>query len=107
MEFNKPPKLDHKKYSTVSSMLLFKNLPFLFVLCLLGLFYIANVHYAEKNMKKSQVLLDELKEIKWDYWTLKSGILYNSTESQISKKVSSKNILIRKEAPLKLVQVEN
>lgn len=58
-------------------------------------------------MKKSQVLLNELKEIKWDYWTLKSGILYNSTESQISKKVSSQDILIRKEAPLKLVQVEN
>ncbi|HRH99741.1 MAG TPA: FtsL-like putative cell division protein [Saprospiraceae bacterium] len=107
MEYNVPPKINKKRYSTVSSMLLYKNLPFLFVLCLLGLFYIANVHYAEKNMKKSQQLMNEVKEIKWDYWTMKSGILYQSTEGQISKKVSEQNIEIRKEAPLKLIQKQN
>lgn len=107
MEFNTPPKIDRKKYSTVSSMMLYKNLPFLLVLCLLGLLYIANVHYAEKHIKQSQALIEDIKELKWDYWTLKSGILYKSTEGQISKKVSDKQIYIRKDAPKTILKVEN
>jgi hypothetical protein len=104
METNK---MDRNKYSSVSNMMVYKNLPYLSVLCLIGLIYIANVHFAEKNMQKSQKLIEELKELKSDYWTLRSGILYNSTEGQISKKVSDQEIYIRTEAPKKLIRKEN
>ncbi|MDQ3141333.1 MAG: FtsL-like putative cell division protein [Bacteroidota bacterium] len=107
MDFNTPPRIERKKYSTVSSMVLYKNLPFLFALCILGLIYIANVHYAEKNIRQSQKLSEEIKELKWDYWTLKSGIMFQSTEGQVSKKVSDKEIYVRKTPPVRLVKAEN
>ena len=107
MDYNKPPKIDRKKYSNVGTMMIYKNLPYIFLIFILGLLYIANSHSAEKNIRINQVLSEEIKELKWDYWTLKSGIMFNSTEGQISKKVSEKEIYIREQAPKKIVRVEN
>ena len=104
---NEVPKIERRKYTSVSNMMVYKNLPFLSVLCLLGLVYIANVHIAEKNMQKSQKLLEELRELKSEYWPLKSSILSNSTEVQISKKVSDQQLYLRTDAPKKLIRKEN
>lgn len=100
-------KSEKAKYGTVSSMVIYKNLPYLSVLCLMGLIYIANVHYAEKHMQRSQQLVEEIKELHSDYWTLKSKILSSSTEMQVAKKVSDKEIYIRTEATKKLIRKEN
>jgi hypothetical protein len=106
MVFNTPPKIDGKKYSTVSAMVIFKNLPFMIFIFGLGLVYIANVQYAEYQIRKSQVLEKEIKELKWKYWSLQSGIMYNSTEGQVSKKVSEKELIMKEEAPKKLIQLD-
>ena len=87
MEYSNPPKIDRKKFSSVNAMLIYKNLPYICLLFVLALVYVANVHYAEKHLRTTQVLNEEIKELKWDYWSLKSGIMYNSTEGQILKKV--------------------
>ena len=58
-------------------------------------------------MQKSQKLLEELRELKSEYWPLKSSILSNSTEVQISKKVSDQQLYIRTDAPKKLIRKEN
>lgn len=104
MVFNSPPKIDGKKYSTVSAMVIFKNLPFMIFIFGLGLVYIANVQYAEYQIRKSQVLEKEIKELKWKYWSMQSGIMFNSTEVQVSQKVSDQQLLIKEEAPKKLIQ---
>ena len=107
MEYSKPPKIDRKKFSSVNAMLIYKNLPYICLLFVLALVYVANVHYAEKHLRTTQVLNEEIKELKWDYWTLKSGIMYNSTEGQILKKVKEKEIYVPDQAPKKLIRVEN
>lgn len=105
-EYNKPPKIDRRKYSNINSMLFYKNLPYISLIFVLGLLYVANVQYAEKHLRKSQVLQEEIKELKWEYWSLKSGIMYQSMEGQLSKKVQDREIYIRDQAPRKLVKVE-
>lgn len=106
MVFNVPPKIDGKKYSTISAMVIFKNLPFMIFILGIGLVYIANVQYAEYQIRKSQVLEKEIKELKWKYWSMQSGIMFSTTESQVSQKVSEKELMIKEEAPKKLIQVE-
>lgn len=105
-EYNKPPKINRRKYRNVNSMLFYKNLPFVGIIFFLGLIYAANVHYAEKHLQRSQVLQEEIKELKWQYWSLKSGIMYQSMEGQLSKRVQDKEIYIREQAPKKIVRVE-
>jgi len=105
-EFNKPPKIDRKKYSNIHTMLFYKNLPFIGLIFVLSFIYAANVQYAEKHLQKSQILQEEIKELKWVYWSLKSGIMYQSMEGQLSKKVQDREIFIRDEAPRKIVKLE-
>ncbi len=104
MVFNSPPKIDGKKYSSVSAMIIFKNLPFMIFIFGLGLVYIANVQYAEYQIRRSQVLEKEIKELKWKYWSMQSGIMFNSTETEISRRVSDQQLMIKAEAPKKLIQ---
>ncbi|MEP7196383.1 MAG: FtsL-like putative cell division protein [Saprospiraceae bacterium] len=107
MEYNKPPKLERRKYSDVGSMIFFKHLPYFFVALMLALVYVWNVNSVEREIRKNQILSEELKKLKWDYWSLKSSIMFNSTESQISKKVEEKQIFINDKAPKMLVRIEN
>jgi hypothetical protein len=107
MDYNRPPKLERRKYTDVGSMFFFKNLPYFFAALFLAMIYVWNVNSVEREIRNNQLLIEDIKKLKWDYWSLKSGIMYNSTESEISKKVEAQNILIHDKAPKKLVRVEN
>ena len=107
MEYNKPPKLERRKYTDVGSMFFYKNLPYFFLALLLALVYVWNVNTLERQIRKNQILSDDLSKLRWEYWSLKSGIIYNSTEAQVSKKVVEKEIFIGDRAPKKLMRVQN
>lgn len=66
---------------------MFKQLPFIVFVGILGLFYIFNVHHAEKLMREIQHLEKENKELRWQYVNAKSQLMYNSTQSQTAEKV--------------------
>ncbi len=107
MEYTKPPKLERRKYTDVGSMIFFKNLPYFFVGLMLAIVYVWNVNSVERQIRKNQILSEELSRLRWEYWSLKSGIIYNSTEAQISKKVEANEIFVSDKAPKKLVRIEN
>lgn len=67
------------KESAVSIM------PFLFFLTILGMLYIANKHYAEKNIRQIEKLNKELKELKWEHLTAKSELVSRSKQSEVAK----------------------
>jgi hypothetical protein len=73
----------------IMTRMVYKNLPFVYFLAFLGLIYIANVHYAERNVRKIQRLTNELKESRWKYLSMKADLMFEGTQSQIAKDVAS------------------
>ena len=107
MEENKTSAFEHKKYKSVSSMIVWKNKMFLFFLFALMLVYIGNVQYSEYRIRKAQILEKEVTQLKWNYWTTKSGMIYNGMEEQVGKKVSASDLIIKEQAPKVLIQGKN
>ncbi len=72
--------------------MIYKNLPFLYFLCGLGVIYIGNVHFAERNIRKVQSLQTEAREEKWRYMTIESDIMYQSTPTMIERSVAEQDL---------------
>ena len=69
----------------MSSESALQMLPFLFFLTVLGMLYIANKHYAEKNIRQIEKINKELKELKWEHLTAKSILMSKSKQSEVAK----------------------
>lgn len=65
-----------------------KNLTFTLFLGFLAIIYIANTHFAEKNIREIQVLQRDLKDLRWYYKSLLSENMYNSKQSVVAEKVA-------------------
>jgi len=80
-------------------MVVWKNRIFLIFLFSLFLVYIANVQYTEIRMRRAQELQREITQLKWRYWTIKSGMMYEGMEEQVGKKVSDREMVIKEQPP--------
>jgi Bacteriodetes cell division protein (FtsL-like) len=65
----------------------FGNLRFIMFLGGLTLIYITNALHAERKIHEMQHLEREIKELKWDYMTVKRDVLYRSMQSQMDGNV--------------------
>jgi hypothetical protein len=63
-----------------------RNLPFLFFLAVIAIIYIANTYYAEKTFKEIELTKSELKELRYQYITTKSMLMYQSQQVEIGKR---------------------
>ncbi|MBC7655331.1 MAG: hypothetical protein H7098_12775 [Oligoflexus sp.] len=78
-------------------------LPFVIFLSLLGMIYIGNRHNAENNIRKIQGLKKEVKELSWDFKTLKADLMFKSRQTQVIKQVDSLlGLKVSVEPPIKL-----
>jgi hypothetical protein len=84
--------------------LVFDNFKFLLFMGGLGLVYIANAHFAEKRVRRIQSLQKEIKELKWEYTSVKSETMYKSMQSQLDGNL--KNGLDLDRNGLKVIKVE-
>ncbi len=66
-----------------------KNVPFFLFLALLAVIYIYNGHYADKSMRNISNAQNQLKELQYEYKTLKSEVMFRSKESELAKVVQS------------------
>lgn len=78
-------------------------LPFIIYLALLGMIYIANRHFAEKNIRSIDKLSKEVKELSWDYKTLKADLMLKSTQTEVAKQVDTLGLREPVEPPKKIV----
>jgi hypothetical protein len=62
------------------------NLPFLVFLAFLALVYIANTYYVEKTVKEIERTKVELKELRFQYTTTKSTLMYYSKQTEIARR---------------------
>jgi len=78
-------------------------LPFIIYIAFLGMIYIANQHFAEKNIRDIDKLSKEVKEQSWDYKTLKSDLMLKSTQTEVAKRVDTLGLKELVEPPQKII----
>lgn len=71
----------------INYQLITRNLPFLLFLAVIALVYISNSHLAEKKIRRINKLSREIKELKWEYLSVKSELMFRSKLSEVSKAV--------------------
>ena len=74
-------------FGNMSALLILKNLPFVLFLGFLTVIYIANAHFAEKQIRQIQTLQQDVKELKRQYNSLKSENMLNSRLVEIEEDV--------------------
>lgn len=66
-----------------------KHLPKILFVMTLGLFYIGNTHYAEKTVRRINQINAEVEDLRADYTTLKSNLMFSSKQSEVARKVKT------------------
>ena len=64
------------------------NIPFLVFLALLTVLYIYNGHYAEKKIKDINRTASALKELQYEYKTMKSELMFMQKQSEVVRLAS-------------------
>lgn len=90
-------------FGSISAKWVLSNLPFVLFLGLLTTVYIANRHYSEKNVREIQALQDEVERLRWYYLSLKSEYMFESKQSEVSKKVAGKGLSNSGDHPVKIL----
>ncbi len=63
------------------------NFPFFLFLAALAIVYIYNGHYADKTLREITRVSNEIKELQYEYKTLKSDVMFRSKQSELAKAV--------------------
>lgn len=64
-----------------------RNIPFFLFLSVLAVIYIYNGHFADKTIRDINKVSKELKELHYEYKTLKSEVMFRSKQSELAKAV--------------------
>lgn len=64
-----------------------RNLPFFLFLAFLAVLYIYNGHYADRVVRDIGKTGRELKELQYEYKSLKSEVMFRSKQSELAKAV--------------------
>jgi predicted membrane protein len=64
-----------------------KQIPFFLFLALLAVIYIYNGHYADKTIRSINQTAKEVKELQYEYKTVKSEVMFRSKQSELAKAV--------------------
>lgn len=78
------------------------NIPFFLFLTALAVLYIYNGHHADKLMKKIAVSEKNIKELEYEYKTIKSEVIYRSKASELVKAVEPLGLKESKQPPVVL-----
>jgi cell division protein FtsL len=79
-----------------------KNIPFFLFLSVLAVVYIYNGHYADKTIRNINQVSRELKELQYEYKTIKSEVMFRSKQSELAKAVASMDLKVLTQPPFVL-----
>jgi hypothetical protein len=74
---------------TISKEAATDALPFIIFIAFLAMIYIGNRHSAENNIRKIDKLSKEVKELSWDFKTIKADLMFKSKQTEVIKRVDS------------------
>lgn len=101
-----------KKYSKLLADLAFdfqslnwvrENIYFILFVFGVGVVYIANSHFAEKQTRRMEALTNEIKELKSEAMTINAQLCRMKKQSELSKNLQNKGIQALKDIPYKVV----
>lgn len=84
-----------------------EGLPFIFFLSFLAILYISNGYQAEKLIRKIYKTNNELKELRSEYITTKSDLMYISKQSQLARATYGLGLKELTSPPKKIVLTED
>lgn len=79
-----------------------KNIYFFLFLAVLAIVYIYNGHYAENTIKDINRSAKALKELQYEYKTVKGELMMRGKQSELAKAVESLGLKELKTPPIKL-----
>lgn len=78
-------------------------MPYLFFLFLLALFYIGNSYYAEKTIRDIDKTAKDIKELRAEFITVRSDLMYRSKLTAVAAEIQSRGIKESTMAPRKIL----
>ena len=93
-------KIDWKFFFT--SKWVVKNIPFFLFLAFLAVVYIYNGHYADKIVRKIGESEKHIKELEYQYKTIKSEVIFRSKASELEKAVAPLGLKEQVSPPMRL-----
>ena len=79
-----------------------QNLNFFLFLSAIAVLYIANGHMADKTIRNINKTQQEIKDLQYEYKTVKSEVMYKSEESQVEKAAAPLGLKTTKDVPVRL-----
>ena len=79
-----------------------KNIPYFLFIGLLTILYIANGHYADKIIRKISSTEGQIKEMEYEFKTVKRDVIFRSKESELAKAVEPLGLKALTEPPMKI-----
>lgn len=80
-----------------------KNIPFYLFVAAITIIYIANGHYADKTIRNINSTAKHLKEMEYEFKTVKQEVIFRSKESELAKAVEPLGLTILNTSPVRLV----
>ena len=80
-----------------------KAMPFIFFLTFLAMIYISTAYYAERIIRETNKITNELKELRSEYISTKSDLMFISKQSEVAKSVAPMQIKESLIPPQKIV----
>ena len=96
----KAPKAEWKQVFNYNRIV--KNIPFFLFLAVLAILYIYNGHHADKLVRKIAVTEKNIKELEYEYKTVKSDLIFRSKASELIKAVEPLGLKDSKLPPMLL-----
>jgi cell division protein FtsL len=99
---DKEPRTKNPLKGLFSYQWIVRNTLFFLFLSALTVVYIANGHRADRIIRRINSTTSELKDLQYEYKTLKSEVMYRSEEAQIVKAAEPLGLQISKDMPQRL-----
>lgn len=96
----KIPKPEWKKVFNYNRIV--KNIPFFLFLAVLAVVYIYNGHHSDKLVRKIAATEKNLRELEYEYKTVKSDLIFRSKASELIKAVEPLGLKESKSPPVLL-----
>lgn len=94
------PKMDWRRWLYYRWIV--KNIPFFLFTALLTVLYIANGHFADKNIRKINATAKHVKEMEYEFKTVKRDVIFRSKESELVKAVEPLGLKELTAPPMKI-----
>jgi len=107
-------KIIEKKYSPLRAFTevfnyswIVKNIPFFLFLAVIAVLYIANGHMADNRIRKINDTARKLKDLQYEYKTLKSEMMFKSRESEMVRAAQPMGLVMDSTSPYRIKLVSS